>query len=275
MTEDICPRFEREGYIVVKDTIGQNEIQALRSYFLPLFHAKKTNVLPDAVLHYPDILKVLRNPKLVHALTTLLGETFVVPPNSSIEFNRYGVFHTDTTGAEINDQTFHKEKEFRMVTVAIYLQDNTEYGGGIRLVPGSHKRPDPYVELTKRKAEVRRNVSQSPLQQLLRRLSRGELYDWDKPFREHEHAIDIPAKAGDAIIWDMRLVHRASPKRAKGPAPEGGKLSIFFNCGSNNWVTTDAYMKYVTSIAENEYLRSQHRITALAGLGAQNEFVLL
>jgi hypothetical protein len=277
MTEDISTQFEQEGCIVIKGVLSAETVQTLRSFFLPVFHAEKTNLLPDAVLRYPEILKILSSRKLVHALTTLLGKKFVVPPYSSVEFNRFGVFHTDTTGAEINNQTFHKENEFRMVTVAVYLQDNNEYGGGIRLAPGTHKLSDPYVELTKQKAAFRQQFKQSPVKQVLKRLTRGRLYDWDKPFREHVRGVDIQSKAGDAVIWDMRMAHRASPPRMKGPAPNGGKVAIFFTCGANNSITTQSYVKYVISIPQNEHLLSQHqrRLTDLIGAGAQQEFVLL
>lgn len=275
MTGDICTEFTRDGYVIVKDVIGPQTVLALRSFFLPMFQQGEAHVLHDAILHYPQIFDVVSTPKLVRVLTSLLGETFVVPPYSSVEFNRFGLFHTDTTGAEISNQTFHKETDFRIVTVAIYLQDNNEYGGGIRLAPGSHRDLDPYVELTKRKTELRRRVSQSPLRRMLKRLSLGRVYDWNKPFQEHERGIDLPTKAGDAIIWDLRIAHSASPKRAKGPAPDGGKLSIFFNCGANNSITTQAYMKYVVSIPENEFLRRERPLPAQTGAYAKQEFVLL
>jgi len=275
MGEDLCAQFEREGYVIVKQVIDPQTVQALRSFFLPVFQREKTNVLPDAVLQYPQIRNVLKSSKLVQALTTLLGKPFTVPPHSSVECNRFGVFHTDMTGAEMNQETFHKNKAFRMVTVAVYLQDNNEYGGGIRLAPGTHTQPDPYVELTRQKASFRQQFNQSSLKRALKKLSRGRLYDWDKPFREHEHGVDIQSNAGDAIIWDMRMVHRASPPRVKGSAPHKEKLAIFFTCGANNSITTQAYMKYTTSLPENAHLQKTRINHEMLRATSSPEFIVL
>ncbi len=260
MGEDIREQFERDGYIVARGVIDAGTVDALRSQFMVVFKQEKARVLFDAVLHYPEIFAVLKSPKLVGALTTLLGERFVFPPESSVTFNHYGWFHTDATGWALRNQTFYEDEQFRMVTVAIYLQDNDEHGGGIHLAPGSHKLPDRYVELTRRKHVLRQKLNESPVRRMLHRLSRGRLYDLTKPFREHERGVDVPSKAGDAIIWDMRLAHRASHPRVKRVPPHGGKLAIFFTCGANNLVTTEAYMKYVLSSPENEYLRKPNRI---------------
>jgi hypothetical protein len=257
MTQGLQAKFEHEGYAHVAGIVPPERVQALRAYFLPIFRRQNVRVLHDAILHYPDILGVLSTPALVRALGMLLGDNFVVPPYSSVTLDGFGLFHTDTTGAELSGQTYHKRKDFRIVTVAVYLQDNNEYGGGIRLVPGSHHEPDRYVELMKWKAGVRRRVAESRLRRTLQQLSRGRFYDVSRPFKEHEKGIDVPSRAGDATIWDLRIAHRASPKRAAGLVPDGGKLSMFFNCGVNNSVTRDDYMKYVTSIPENEFLRRE------------------
>jgi len=70
---------------------------------------------------------------------------------------------------------------------------------------------------------------------------------------------DLPAKFerdGDVIIWDLRMAHHATPKRAGGPLPHGaGKLAVFFYRGADNPVTTEAYMNYVLSIPENDFLK--------------------
>jgi len=274
MTQELREKFERDGYVRIAGVVAPDTVRALRAYFLPIFQRRQVRVLHDAILHYPQILDVLSTPTLVKALTALLGENFVVPPYSSVTLDGFGLFHTDTTGAELSGQTYHKREDFRIVTVGIYLQDNNEHGGGIRLAPGSHREPDRYVALMKWKANVRRRVADSRARRMLQRLSHGRMYDVSRPFEEHERGIDIPSKAGDATIWDLRIAHRASPKRVKGPAPDGGKLSVFFNCGVNNEVTTEAYIKYVMSIPENEFLRKERPRPARPD-GASRPFVIL
>ena len=257
MTQTIAAQFDEAGWAMVRDVVSRETVRRLREHFVPIFERDGVNVLHDAILHYPDVYDVFRTPALVEALTAVLGRTFVVPPYSSVAYNGFGFFHTDTTGAELSGQTYHKDPGFRILTVGIYLQDNDAWGGGIRLAPGSHREPDRYVELMKWKAELRRQVAASRVKQLLQRASRGRLYDWGRPFQEHPRGIDIQSKAGDVVMWDLRMAHRASPRRRTGRPGSGGKVALFFNCGVNNAVTTDAYMKYVTSIPENDFLRKE------------------
>ena len=118
-----------------------------------------------------------------------------------------------------------------MVTVGIYLQDNDEYGGGIRFVPGSHRGTDEFVELMKRKIVARESLSNSRVKQILKRLSGGKLFDYQKPFLRRPNEVNVPSKAGDILIWDMRLAHAASHPVVKRPAPYGDKIGVFFTCG--------------------------------------------
>jgi len=247
-------QFDELGYVLVRDVIDSETVQSLRTLMLAEFEKHKTNVLPDAVLFYPQYIDLLERPKLRDALQTILGKPFVVPPHSSAEHHRFGLFHSDTTGAEMNGETFHKDPQFRMVTCAIYLQDNNEYGGGLRLVGSTHRQPDQYVELTRAKAEFRKTFRNSRARQIVKRLSRGRIFDWDRPFREHPEQIDVPTRAGDALIWDMRLYHMASPQRQATPPGQATKIAIFFTAGANNDITTVAYMKYVTSMPTNEFI---------------------
>src|SRR3989338_818162 len=170
MKENLSEKFEKDGYVLISGVLEPDTIQALRQLLEPEFERKQTNVLPDAILEYPQVFDLLSRPQILEVLTALLGRPFVVPPHSSAEYNRFGVFHTDTTGAEMNGKTFPRDKGFRMVTVAIYLQDNTDYGGGIRLAPGTHVKPDPYIELTRNKAAQRKVFAQSPIRRALKRL---------------------------------------------------------------------------------------------------------
>jgi Phytanoyl-CoA dioxygenase (PhyH) len=277
VAEDIRDRFHRDGYAVVRSVISAAEVAALRARLLPVFRpeqngGKKVHTIVDTALEDPGILDVLRRPALVEALTAVLGEGFVVPPHSSVSWELYGVFHTDTTGAEMSGQTFHKDPSFRMVTVAIYLQDNDQYGGGIRLAAGTHTQPDRYVALTRRKARIREQLRTSAVRRRLRQLSGGRLYDYERDY-EHPAGRDIVEPAGTAIFWDMRLVHRASHPTVKTAPPDGGKIVMFFTCGASNPVTTDAYMKYMRSVPENAYLLRPRRLPDPAS--APREFVLL
>jgi ectoine hydroxylase-related dioxygenase (phytanoyl-CoA dioxygenase family) len=246
-------RFARDGYVLVRDALDLPTVRELRRTFLPVFEMTDARVLHDALLAFKRVRDAFEAPKVQYTLATLLGSPYVVPPYSSIAYNGFGVFHTDTTGAEMAGQTFHRSAHFRLVTAALYLQDNTEaWGGGITLVPGSHRQADPYPTLTRKKHATRTTVQGSRWRTLLKRLSRDRLYDWSAPFASAEGAIDVPSRAGDLVVWDLRIIHRATPKRE--PPPDA-KLALFFNAGADNAITRGPYLDYVRGIPENVFLR--------------------
>jgi len=145
---------------------------------------------------------------------------------------KYNQLHTDTTTQENLGHLFHKNADFRMVTVGMYLQDNNEFGGGLYLVPGSHLRPDPIARLRR----LQEDYYKSFMKRALKKLSLGKLFIYNNYEQRGvgRGGIDIPSKAGDLIIFDMRIIHRASHPTVSDPAPNGGKLAIFSRCSANN-----------------------------------------
>jgi ectoine hydroxylase-related dioxygenase (phytanoyl-CoA dioxygenase family) len=249
----LLERFERDGYVLVRDVLDVATVRELRRTFLPVFEMTDARVLHDALLAFKRVRDAFEAPKVQSTLAALLGSPYVVPPYSSVAYNGFGVFHTDTTGAEMAGQTFHQQPGFRLVTAALYLQDNTRaYGGGIRLVPGSHRQPDPYPALTLAKRALRRRVQGSRWRTALQRLSRGWLYDWNAAMESAPGAVDIASRAGDLVLWDVRIIHRATPAPA---GPGAGKLALFFMAGRDDALIRGPYLDYVRSLPENVFLR--------------------
>jgi hypothetical protein len=254
MKENLVEQFEQDGWALVPAVINREQIQDLRRLLQADLEKTKQSVLFDVLLNYPDVLALFCNERLVDALTQLLGKHFLAVPHSSVMKNSFGYFHADSTSAEVDGQTFHQDRGFRMVTVGIYLQDNDEHGGGIRFVPGSHKGPDEFVELLKRKEAARAALMANPIKRFFHRVSRGRLFDYQKPFKQRPNEFNVPSKAGDAVIWDYRLAHSACHPSVKGPVPYGDKLVVIFTCGRDNG-STEQYFKYTTGLPQNDYLR--------------------
>jgi ectoine hydroxylase-related dioxygenase (phytanoyl-CoA dioxygenase family) len=275
MNSDTVREFDEKGYVLVRDVLDAQTVQRLRRLLLEEFKKQSTNVLNDGIIHYPEFSEILKQPKLVSALVELLGKPFIVPPHSSAMHESFGVFHTDTTGPELKGHSFHKQKEYRMVTVAIYLQDNNEYGGGIWLVPGTHRKPDKYVTLTLEKKAYRDKVAQSPMRKILKRLSRDRLFNWNASLEDEPDQVNVPTKAGDAVIWDMRLAHRAAPAKTAGSQFEGGKIGIFFTAGANNAITTKVYMDFVNSLPANAHLQKTRATPGITLPPATENFVVM
>jgi hypothetical protein len=227
--------FDEAGHLLVRNVFDTETISRWRKRFRDELQLRNSRLLVDGIITFPEMREALSNARLMDVLRTLLGKPFVVLPLTSVDHNRYGQFHKDTTGAEMGGWSYHKDEKFRIVVVGIYLQDNNDYGGGLTLVSGSHRLPDPYVALIKRKHQVREITDRSFIRRTLKRLSGGRLFTWQNTrLTEAAGAVAVPTKAGDVLIWDKRIVHRATPQKVKGEALPGGKIALFYELGVNN-----------------------------------------
>lgn len=90
---------------------------------------------------------------MITPFKALLGDDFLLIPNSSVLVNRYNAIHTDTTNVEIEGFSDHRSKDFCIVTIGIYLQDS-DVARGLQVVFGTHHLPDPFVKEHLRKMKL-------------------------------------------------------------------------------------------------------------------------
>lgn len=277
----LAQQFEKDGYILLSQVISPERVQEVRSQLLALYDHRKgqglnpnkglKDVLFDVYVQHPDLLDTLCNPPTMGALHRILGANFIIPPDTSALREYYGTLHTDTTGSEQLGWMFHKKPDFRTVTVGLYLQDQTdEFAGGLFVVPGSHKRPDPYVKIVAQNSLLKK----SKWRKKLRKLSGDLLFNYDRQLTEHPEGIALPIKAGDCVIFDMRIFHRATHPTSKALAPNGGKLAIYSRCSTNNALAW-SYMNYMfTHLPERgyDYLLKRRDLSALRAAGQTYDF---
>jgi hypothetical protein len=248
VNEDLA-RFDETGYVMVRDVFPRAVVDRWRAQFLKQLAAENSRLLVDGMLRYPEFREAMSNPRLIDVLGTILGRPFIVTPMCSVDHNRFGYYHKDTTGLELAGNALHKRPDYRMIVLGLYLQENNEYGGGLRLVPGSHVEPDPYVDLLREKHDFRDRVRRSKIKSALQRLSGGRLFDWKSQAHENVAGeIDVPTRPGDALIWDFRTVHRASPNTVGKEGQPGGKVAMFLIFGPNN----DTTMEWVELMKKSE-----------------------
>lgn len=276
---NLTAQLDQDGFVLIKEAIPKQRVKEVRQFLLPIFQERKEkglnpnkglkDVLFDTYVNYPEIIDTLCNLSTIQALQTLLGQDFVLIPDSSVAREYYGTLHTDMTGNELHGWMFHKEPDFRIVTVGLYLQDNNQYGGGLFVVPGSHKQADPYVEIQKK----RLSVQKSKIKRLIHKLSRKRIFNYERPLREHAGGIDLPIEAGDVVIFDMRIIHRASYAQVKDPAPDGGKIAIYSRCSKNN-KHAKLYTEYLKSLKTPgyEYIHQSRDLSALKAMETQYGF---
>lgn len=231
-------QFEADGFIVVPEVLPHDEVTRLRGELVALFDgpvrfegdvkiapakgARGGGVRQDIISRYPPLHSVMVAPAFVGALRSLLGDDFLFLPEMAAHDSRYGGWHKDTTPAERAGLTFHREPEFRMVECAFYLQDNDEHGGGLDVVPGSHRTPD-----------VTPPSKPTIIDRVLGKLGRARA----EKIVAREGAHSVPSHAGDLVIFDLRLDHMASQPHhgsLRGIPDDRRKLALFFVVGANN-----------------------------------------
>lgn len=255
---EILEAFDRDGYVVISGAIDSARLSELRKHFSDVISNPSSEnvfkpglndfvhdvipnlpevkgILMDVFEQDPDLLSLITNNKVLPVLQILLGNDFVVLPDFLVQWNYFNVLHTDMTTAEQRGNDFHKKDNYRVVSIGIYFQENNEHGGGLHVVPGSHKRQDPYVELrqkySQRKAKLKKSYFKKQLDTLfLRRLARLR-----KELMYHPEGINIPSKLGDVVIFDNRIIHRSSfPEDLANLGIEGGKMAFMGSCSVNN-----------------------------------------
>jgi hypothetical protein len=246
-------RFERNGFLCVPRAFSPHQVRETRAFLLRLFgdevryegdvndqcrepgHGGRS-VRFDVFARYPELSWVLTHPPVVAVLREVLGEDFVYLPETAAQDSGFGRWHKDTHDQEDAGLHSHREPDYRMVQVAFYLQDNSaRHGGGLDVIPGSHRRRE----------SLGTNVGRLTTWQWLKACALG-------PREGVPYA--IPSRAGDLVLFDYRVEHRATwPKVV--PVPEQHrKLAIFFGCSANNRHVR-SYIDFLSSLPPYRYLK--------------------
>ena len=309
--------FKNNGFAHFKSVLSAEEISIFRREIARIIKEKPNQELGETSYARGNILmrseiitKLFLQEKVLDTIKKICGESFFVLPEISVMKSQYGGWHKDTTSVELFGYDFHKKEEFKVVNVAIYCQDNGEFGGGLDVVPGSHKKEDIYVDFHREKKENMMMTGGAPHQNaksvsLLTQvkesakkviktilLKSGLLpayyvqrhYAANFPFPldsndTKQDRIHVPSKIGDIVIFDLRLDHKASwPQKPFNPELAPLKYVFFARCGANNTATKE-YRDYLFKRSETDlayYCLKDYSIPALANeLSKKNNVTIL
>jgi hypothetical protein len=183
----------------------------------------RTNVL----FRFPQLREVFRNGKLMAGIESVLGKDCLLLPESGLhDSGLFGGWHRDTGSSENAGRKYHFEKDFHLVNVAIYLQDNNEdYAGGLDIVPGSQHTRRSWWE--KQKSANRR------VKFVLSHLDRRGLLP-KSVLHVKKGAHTIRSAVGDAVLFHFQCEHRPTHPKVV-PVPDSHrKLAIFLTFSKNN-----------------------------------------
>lgn len=228
--------------------------------------------------------KILANTRLRDSLVTVLGTDFLILDEMSLHDSFYANWHKDTSAPDLRGYNFFWDPNFNVLQVAIYLQDNADSGGGLDIVPGSHLLVDEAARAGRERSSVRDEGAAPPadftpadrsgLRKFVKRTidictlgnarsaAIAAISAWNRV-----RSLDLPvpgfrlspeerlllrgqriiSKAGDVVMFNLRVTHRATPKKAGA----GRKLAIFFTAGANNRATR-AYHEWLREYSGEE-----------------------
>jgi hypothetical protein len=243
--------LQKQGYICIPNVLSTEEVRTAREILIKIFAEKSeyegdinqqaeiAKIYIDIFSRYKDLRWILFNPKMLEVLRGALGEDFIFIPETAIHDSGFGGWHKDTSSQEIAGQTFHWDDDFLMVQVGIYLQDNTaEYGGGLDVIPKSHKLSDRYAK------KVKPTIGEK---------LRNKLFNLKLVSNPYQ-AVTLPTKAGDMVVFNLKLDHKATHPKIKPVPDKNRKLSIFMVCSVNN-KHARAYTDYINSRPDYHYLK--------------------
>lgn len=250
-------QFDDVGYVLVPGVLTAEQVARLRTDVEARFDTAAEDRPPgdsdefvfDLFNRYPEFAWVLFLPPVLTALREVMGDPPVLLRESVAQREQYGHWHKDTTSAERAGERFPHEEDLRFAELALYLQDNdAESAGGLEVEPRSHRDVDHFA---------RRGVIDRAL---------GKFRGGPRP---PGHVVRVPSRAGDLVIFDFKLSHRASrPVVPKGQRPD--KLAMF-QAVSSRTPHVESYHRYLQGRPGYDYLDgyrwNEHLVRSAAQAG--------
>ena len=91
--------------------------------------------------------------------------------------------------------------------------------------------------------------------------------------KEDREGINIQSRAGDMVVFDMRMLHRSQkPDVATQPPPPGGRIAFYSRCMRNTPSHIDQYVAYMKAKPDGVHLLDASRKPSTAMEVAAQKF---
>lgn len=235
--------LKETGYLVIKDFLTPDEVQQLRSLCLSPTFVKTDSVVNGDLITHGQFRDIFLSPKLVAKLQELIGDDLYYICDGSARGDDKPLsksarkYHTDSRADD-----FDFSKDYPLYRIGMYLQDMDTTSGGLKLRPRSHK---------------------------MLCIDHGNLYEgfyrFVKYFLKYKKiprvnlspGINVKSKAGDLLIWNMRLHHSGHAVRLKF-LPNISLYPFMENLVPKSWLINQDQKRCVLFFAfgqKSEYLQ--------------------
>jgi ectoine hydroxylase-related dioxygenase (phytanoyl-CoA dioxygenase family) len=247
LSEEQRSRFHEDGFLVVPNVLTNDQVRSLRAALRPKFKLPEEQRRPgdteyllfDIFSRHSELRWLLFHAPTLSVLRSLLGDDFVVLREAAAHFEQFGGWHKDTTSQEREGRMFQWDNDYLMLEVAYYLQDNSpEYGGGLDVQPGSHRKPDLFAHPPSTPSRFGRFFKR-----------------WAGDAADTAASVaSVPRNAGDLVVFHFRMNHRATPRTREDAPEDRQKMAIFLACSRNNH-HVKAYHDFIASRESYVYLK--------------------
>lgn len=218
-------QYQEKGYLLLRNVYSEYEVQRARELIEEDFQSGAWSKAPyynegvttDVYERIPELADIVFNSSFIEAVKELFQPDPVILAEPAVHRSRYYYWHKDSTFLDEQGEDYHWRSDFRAAMTVFYLQANhKEEGGGITVIPGSHRAPDFYHKIPKM------NILQRAWLKGQKLLGLSHFSRLDK----HSQLTELISQAGDLLILDMRIDHKGTPARRPARITKYGIMNI-------------------------------------------------
>ncbi|MBS1989137.1 MAG: phytanoyl-CoA dioxygenase family protein [Cyanobacteria bacterium SZAS LIN-3] len=253
----LAESYFKNGFVIIPGVLTPEQVAEMRASLRPKFDRPEQErpvgdthqYLFDPFSRHPETRPVILNKRVVDVVTAILGgDRPALVREFAAQFRNYSGWHKDTSCLERAGLSYHWDKDFSFMTFTVYLQDNDpEIGGGLDVAPGSETWPDRYVA-----AKPKVEAKQSFWDKLLGKKPQAVQNDYGYDVSDISDFYSIPSKAGDMVIFNRKIDHRASVNKTGADTEKMGIFGSF----SRQDRHLEAYHSFIGHRADYHYLRT-------------------
>ena len=219
-------QYAEQGYVSLAGVYTPEDIQRARELIEADIASGAWDAAPyanegvttDIYERMPALARIVFNEAYLSAMSQLFGGSeAVVLAEPAVHRGRYYYWHKDSTFLDELGEDFHWRPDFAAAMTVMYLQANhAKYGGGITVVPGTHREPDFYHTIPGMSLAQRVVLKAKKL---------AGVSHFDK-LDKHPELHPIASAAGDLLVLDMRVDHKGTPALKPTPLKKYGIMNI-------------------------------------------------